>query len=412
MEPTTPQTDRNATREESPSRALVLASWLSTVALALSAVAAVIWVVVITDGAWAWTWVLPLISVAVAPALLSIAVAALLRHIGTLTTRAAVWVGVVGSIAWTLGALTVASWSTGFDEADAGLPRSTFGGLFLPLALASWAAATAATTPVMAALLVPARRRWIAWMGAAILCAIAVVPAGFAVIAPAPGVVVALVVSIAVLTIVQRLRRAPRSSDTVDGARAPLSRRPVPEPLRREQWRLVATFAGVSGIAGLACGAFALSGTFWPGVSLDGTQAMNAGLSAGAVAAVPLVLALGIIVANRFGAWMWVAAGSGLLALGFVAAAQGVGAGNSMQWPLSIGAAVGIGLVTAVVLTRALPHRGLPRVLLGIGVGVGTAGTLGLMAAMLLPLAAPIVAVWLLVWASRAGRSVGAGRIA
>lgn len=145
--------------------------------------------------------------IGVGPALTTLAVVVLVRGVELLTPRRALHSAVAATVAWTLAVLSSLSWSQGFDQADAGLPTTTFADAFVPLLLAAFAAGTVALLPVT----------WppLGRIGNVVLRAVlagvtalgAVVAIGVLMAAPVSVIVVALVVLVAS---VRWWRRGPR----------------------------------------------------------------------------------------------------------------------------------------------------------------------------------------------------------
>ncbi|MFZ4894390.1 hypothetical protein ACL9RL_08075 [Plantibacter sp. Mn2098] len=399
---------------------LTVASRLALTALVASTLASALWFVALTRTPWgdSASLIVSIVTIAVAPALLSPAVAAVLRHTGTLSAPAAVGVALFAPVAWVLGMLAMLAWTTGFTEADAGLPRSPFGELFIPLALTSWLVATGVSAPIFAGLLSSIRNRRTRQAGAIVLAATCVIPAGLSVAAPATGLVSAIIVSIIILVAVPRLTRgrsgtAATSSGSGAATSVYASTTRVRTPMRILQRRTIIGLAGVSAVIGLGCVAFALSGSHWRLESLgmlaavDGTQAMNAGLAVGAIAAVPFVLGAGIAMASLHGRWVWFIAGSIIVCLGFGAAAQALGAGHDAQWPLVVAGSVWVGVACAVLIGRVLQVGAIGavgRAAISIGCGIAASAAFGAVTVMLLPFVAPCGAVWLIIWSLRAPR--------
>ena len=141
----------------------------------------------------------------------------------------------------------------------------------------------------------------------------------------------------------------------------------------------------------------------------DSTHAMNLGLAAGALAAIPATIAAGIMLTPRFGAFMRWSALICCASLLLEAAAQLLGAGHATQWPLTLAAATLMGFALALPFGRLIPGRRSLRI--GVTVMLGLAGsTIGLnlvtMAAFIAPLAAAALVVWSLTRLSVASRGV------
>lgn len=368
---------------------LRLASALSLAALAVLTVAGVQRVALPPAGIWMWLGLT--FSVAVGPTLLSVAVIAMLRSRGVFSSPAAVGVSVVAIVAWSLALVTALSWSIGFDEADAGVARTLLGNLFVPLFLASCLAGTAVIAPICASRMMRIRPQWARWLLAILAAAVTVVPVGLGSISPVSGIVV----SIVLFVVAQRLRgetRARRVSPPFQ-----------PRPLTRGIRRRIVGLAIVSGSVGLLSVSFALTGSFWTTVTLDGTQAMNLGLATGSLAAIPVAVAGGIAMTRHHGARFWAPTLALIAALAAVSAGQFAGAGHPLQWPLILAAGACLGIGAAFVFSRLLPGGRMVRLIAMVGISMAVAVSIGLVTAMLLPVVAPLVAIAVVVWAIRSG---------
>jgi hypothetical protein len=363
---------------------------LAIAALILLTAAAVVLLTVQPPGPWAW-----IVTIGIAPILLSLSAAAVLRHAGVLTPPTAVGVAAGACLAWSLALLAFASWSVGFDEADAGLPRTLFGELFLPLFAASCLLGTVAMAPVWVPLLRPVRRAWARWSAAVGISALCVVPIGLTSVTPVTGLVVAIGLAI----IAQRMRLG------VGGTRRPTGvSAPPPAAVQRGRHGRLAWFSGASAVLGLLCMAFALGGSVWLADLIDGTRAMNVGLAAGALAAIPLVLGAGISLAQRLGWRVWLPASALIAALVVVSAGQFAGAGHPMQWPLMLTAAGCLGIGAALVLSRWLPGSRVVRSILTLAAGAAAAATIGVGLVVILPFITPFAAVAVAILALRQRR--------
>jgi hypothetical protein len=141
---------------------------------------------------------------------------------------------------------------------------------------------------------------------------------------------------------------------------------------------------------------------------LDGTRAMNVGLAAGALSAIPLVLGAGIALAQRLGARVWLLASALIAALVVVSVGQFAGTGHPMQWPLILAAAgclgIGIGIGAAPLLARWLPGSRVVRSVLTVAVSAAAAPTFGVGLIVVLPFITPFAAVVVTILALRQRR--------
>lgn len=179
------------------------------------------------------------------------------------------------------------------------------------------------------------------------------------------------------------LSSSPRSTSAAGGPR---------------QYASVGAAALVSLVAGIGCVVFSLTGSSWAAGVRDSTHAMNLGLAAGALAAIPAAVAGGTILSARFGR---VAHGSAFLCcagLVVVAAAHFHGSGHPRQWPLILVAAVLVGFAIALPFRRLVPVGRVALVALTILFGLA-ASVGGLFVVTAAGFLAPVGAAVLLAWA-------------
>ena len=353
------------------------------------------------------------------PLAFAVAAVLLMYSAEQLSGRAVVWTAVSALPAVGLTALAQASWAVGFDEADAGGGLSWFGSATLYFVALAWLFGTLTLlAPLGSALnqgtpflLRPLRTVVLAAISAAVL-----------------GPVMALAYLVGPLAggllLVLALRLGGHGPGTVawmpgpllvsvdDPAAAPTSQspsplpslaRPVPATRRRDAAVGVAALTTVG--AGAACAVFALTGSSWTSAAADATHAMNLGLGAGALAALPAAAAAGGVLAARYGAvilWSTLALCAGLV---LEATAQFLGAGHPGQWPFTVAAAAATGF--ALVLPYGRLIRGGLFLRLGMTILLGLAAALvGVFLVTAAGFIAPPAAVVLLVWSVRrlAGR--------
>ncbi len=349
------------------------------------------------------------LAVLVGPLFLTIAVLILLHRRGQLSAPASLCGAVAAVPAFALAALAAASWSVGFDEADAGMGRSWFGSatlLFIVLAWLAVAAALLAPTALLVSAKLPAPIR-LPLIG--LLAAIMAIVVGvlmvtgqmmgsvaaaavlvLAVLAGRPGSVRPAGLAVSVQVVEQR-----SSAGRTAG-------------LNRSAWAKACVVGLFAFVAGLGCAVFALTGSMWsPGIT-DSTHAMNLGLAAGALAAIPVAMAAGVIFTPRFGKSMRWAVLLLSAALAVEAAAQFAGAGHPLQWPMTVAAAVMLSLSFALPVSGLISSK--PVVRIGVAAALGLAGSMpGLMVVSAAAFIAPPVAAVLVVWSLRR-LSAGRGR--
>lgn len=326
-----------------------------------------------------------------------------------LSRRAVVWTAVSALPAVGLTALAQASWAVGFDEADAGAGLSWFGSAtpyFVALAwlfgtltlLAPLGSALNRGAPV---LLRPLRTVGLAAISAAVLGP--VMALSYLVGPLAGGLLLVLALRLGghgpgtlawtpgpLLVSVDHPAAAPPSPSAL-----PASRKPEAATRRRDVSVAIAALTTVG--AGAACAVFALNGSSWTSAATDATHAMNLGLGAGALAALPAAVAAGAVLAARYGALLlW---STLLLCAGLVleATAQFLGAGHPSQWSFTLAAAAATGF--ALVLPYGRLIRGGPFLRIGTTILLGLAASVGGLffvtaAGFIAPLAAAVLLVW------------------
>ncbi|PYH00596.1 hypothetical protein CVV67_08665 [Arthrobacter stackebrandtii] len=332
------------------------------------------------------------------PLALSFAVLILLRRRGQLSAPSALWLAAGAVPSWAVAALAAASWSVGFEEADAGTGQTWFGSSTLLFMLAAWVFGTASLLAPVASLAerkLPAPMRWLLSLPVAAVLSMVLG------VAAAMGQMMGAVVAATALVLAVAASRPEQPKVAVAEARRTGPPRSVPRAAAaRRSCATAGAMALVSLVAGLACAAFALTGSTWgPGAS-DSTHAMNLGLAAGALAAMPLVVSAALMLAPRFGKVMWISAA--LLGAGLVvaSASQLSGAGSSLQWPLILLAAVLGSLAFALPVSGLLSIR--PAVRLAIGIALGLAGFVpGIMVVSAAGFIAPVVAGVVVVMSAR-----------
>jgi hypothetical protein len=347
------------------------------------------------------------LAVFIGPLASALSAVVLLLLAGRLSAPAALSTAASAVPACGLAALAAASWSVGFDEADAGLGRSWFGSSTLLFFILGWVAGTLSLVAPTTSVLGKRGSRFIRHLQSIFLAApLALILGALMLMAPMIGTLGAAVLLVVTLGL-NRAKHPAAWRETVPVAVPP--RTPTPTPTVARTWRRDAA-AGAAAlltwIVGLGCAVFALSGSNWAPMVRDSTQAMNLGLAAGALAAIPATVAAGIMLTHRFGSVMRWSAVICCASLIVEAAAQLLGAGHPTQWPLILIAATLMGFAAALPFGRLIPGRRSLRI--GVTAMLGFAGSvIGLnlvtMAAFIAPLAAAGLVVWSLIRLSAKG---------
>ncbi|MBO0909699.1 hypothetical protein [Arthrobacter sunyaminii] len=325
-----------------------------------------------------------LASMFLGPLSLTLTAAALSYQSGRLSAPEALLTAAAAVPGWGLTAAAAISWSAGFTAADAGVPLNWFEAATLPILALALIAGTAALLPIVNTLWSPHRPLASRTTQSLLLAA----PAALAlVIAFMVGFLFAPFAAAGLLYVALRAESAdPRPME-------PTTRLPDSRSVRTA----VVVIAGGTLLVGLLCIGFALSGSTWSNLAEDSTAAMNLGLAAGALNAVPLTVAVGLMLLPRFGSVIrWTAL---LVSGAFLceAASQFAGAGHPWQWPLTLSGAVLLGFGIALPAGKLVPGSSLLR--LGVTVGVGFAGTVvGVFIVAGAGFIAPLVSAGLLVW--------------
>lgn len=325
----------------------------------------------------------------VGPLAATISGVVLLRRVGRLSARAAVFTMAGAVLAWALAATTAASWSVRFDEADAGQDFGWFGSSMLVFMILGWISGTACVAVAIDSLRANRRTIPVRVIQSVLLAApIALILGAVMLMPPMVGMLGAVVL------LIVALRQG----------------RPVPSPVRaavsnshpaQQNNRTVAVAAFALLIVGLGCAAFALTGSLWTSAVSDATHAMNLGLGFGAFAGIPLLMIVGHVLAQRLGATApWVVL-LGCASLAAEGAAQLLGAGHPWQWPAVVAAATLMGFAIALPFGRLVAGSRYARIGVIILMGLA-ASTLGLPLVTMSAFLAPIGSGVLLIWAWRA----------
>lgn len=286
----------------------------------------------------------------VSPALVTAAVLGLLRHARMLLPIRAVGVLLASTAAWALNFVAAWSWSIGFDEADAGGPRSALGSSFVVFFVAACVVGAVAVALLVgdlgAGLPLPVR-----WSSAFAAAVVAPPVAGAASSSPilAAFAAGALVVCSSVLTARSRPTAADRRTPAAP-ARAVTGHAVAGRRVRRE----IALVAGIALLLSSTGIVLAFTGSLWTPL-VDGTQAMQVGLGVGSLGLVPLLFGYGRLLAlRRPDARAAVRTGSMLTGAGLGAHAVlgvlGLISSGTFPWWAVLPAAAGVGVVVGGVV--------------------------------------------------------------
>lgn len=331
----------------------------------------------------------------------SIAAGALLLRTGFISAEQALLAAAAAIPAWTFGALMAASWSVGFDEADAGTGMSWFGSATLLFAFLAWFFGILALLPLTLAAFRHLSLHSVRWALGITLGAIGALAVGIMCLLPAGSILISAAALLVAGRLIPSTPRAPRSHPSRPETRTPLT------PRHRRQ---LAVVAAASAIIGLGCVAFALTGSLWGIGALDATDTMRVGILVGSLASTITVAASAVALFARVGPPVVAAAAALTAALVMVALSYALRDGDPKGWMLLILAAVATGLAGGFLFTPLLPARWWLRALLVAGIGAAIAATVGILGIIMATFISPVVAIVLAVMMARPPRSTHATR--
>ena len=309
----------------------------------------------------------------------TLAAGALLLRAGVIRAETALAAGIAAVPAWVLAGLAAASWSVGFDEADAGTAPSWFGQAAGVIFLAALTAGVAALLPLVSSILrtvQPPLLRTVLFVLIAVPGAVAL---GISAVVPAGIVLGAAAVLIAASF--QGRGRVIRSE--------PVNRTSAVLPPARR--RRLATVTATTALLGAACVLFALTGSSLAPAVGDSTQAMRIGLLAGALIAIVTTGAAAWALFPRVGRAVLLPAAALIMALLALAASYLADPNSPAGWPLLLTAAALTGIAGGLSLSPVLPGSSKLRVMLIAAISVATAASVGLMVITTAAFSAPIV---------------------
>ena len=335
------------------------------------------------------------LAVFLGPLALALSIAVLLQRRGLLSATTALWAAAGAVPACALAMVAAASFSVGFDEADGGAARSWFGSATLQFLGLAWLAGTIALLPPIAFVVKKKHPVPIRWLLAVMLAAFMAGVLGMLMLA---GQMMGDLAAAALL-VVAAVEGRPAWQAAGRGKSLPAepSRSLRPRSVTSRGYASAAAAALFSLVVGIGCAAVALTGNSWtPGVN-DSTHAMNLGLAAGALAAIPVAIAAGMLLTPRCGRVMRWSALLLCTGLALEAAAQLAGAGHALQWPMTLAAAVLLGFAMALPVGGMITSKRSLR--LGLTVMLGLAGSyVGLTVVAAAGFIAPLAAAFLLAW--------------
>lgn len=333
-----------------------------------------------------------------------VALSGLLRVLGYIEHWRSLLVNALALPALVLTLFAALSWGQGFDEADAGVELSGFSMAFGSLFLAAFVFGSLSSAILLDGLLANLMRnqgvRKIVAIAGGVILALAT---GLFVISPFSISASAAIAMVAAMWAKSRTGQQV-NPDTVswpDQAGSPQQEILPSAPSATGVPVSVRVLAGISAFVGAGAIAFAVSGSTWPGVTVDSTRALQLGMAAAALASIPLVIACSRWWGQKTRRFQWPMR---FLSMALVVFALGTLLGDgSGSWAsmihLGIGmvlSSVAVGWGSSVLLERRKTRRAGPN--MSIAIGIGFAFTLAFIWVSSMSFVLPVVAVVVLVW--------------
>ncbi|MDO5619687.1 hypothetical protein [Kocuria sp.] len=322
-----------------------------------------------------------------APCLLGLSVTALARSQRILSDGDGLLAGLLIIPAAALAALTVLSWNMGFQALDQGAPLVGLGRATVWLSLGAWVLGSAVLAVFLQATLSRTRLPRAGLVPLTVIGAGATTPIlAFSLISPLVVVVLAATVSALSMGVTFQSGRVTPSvrPDVVVARRLPSARRVS-----------ILVFLCAAGSA--VAVAYALSGSWWFGATLDSTQTMRHGIAASLLLTLPLLCVAGAECRRRASAstvWPTVLLAAAAYLATAIAYLQDMEShGSSVGF---IAGAVCVGSAAAwLVFTKLHARPKTVRVAVAACAGIAGAASLGMLAIPMSAFAMPVVAVGL-----------------
>lgn len=341
-------------------------------------------------------WVLAVLSAAICPALVSIAAVALVRCRGWLSEPRALLVLLLTVPGFILAGLAAVSFSVSWDLASVNVRGGWFADAWAWLVPVAWVLGASAITVMLTGLFDRTRLHPVAAVGIALLTGVVAAPiVGAILLLPFASAVAAAGIGLLTLVPLQSERFAPQTAPATPAKRPSLG-------VANARWsRALAVLAAAGGAGGIV---YAFIAPEWSRGVVDATVAMGQGTMIALIAALPLLAAVGIVLAARsrrspvhtWGPLL-------LLALSFLSAALAyIGAPDWER--MAPGFAAGSVLGGMAIVWWLAPRLRGPvgaRVSIAIAIGIGYAGLHGMLIAPLLSFVLPLVSAAFAIWGPR-----------
>jgi len=352
-------------------------------------------------------WAVTMLSNWLVPVLVVLGIVCLARERSLLTEGRALAVLSFSAVAFAFGALALIGFGQSFEAADQDVPETGLGAIWWPLLLASWIAGSMTSALFLDALLARTQLHRVTVLARSIplgaLVAASVAPTLITpVFAGLAGVAVAVLSLAAVRPAVD-----PHEQQARQSARVPTRQPSHPTPAPR---RTVRSLSVVSAVTSTVAVIYAFTGSLWPLAAVDSTIAMGQGISMALFSAVPLVAAVGLLLASRSRRatpHTWGPLALLVMSFGAVAAAYLPGPDDwDSAAPGFAAAATLSGCAVAWWLTSRLRGPRAIRIAIGLLCGLAYAAFFGLLGAPMLAFAVPLGAIALAIWPGKRLREV------
>ncbi len=383
-----------------------LALWCALVALAVAAAAgaAMVWANYPLAAA-GMGWVLPVLTVAVSPSLVAVGAVAWARQRALLSEPRALVLVALSLPAFVLALLAQLSYGMAFAAANRDVPATGLATAWPWLFGAACVLGAIAAALFIDALLRRARLHPTASVTLAVVAGGMIAPTiGLSLLTPYASAIGAAGLALLTLAPSRAARPAQRNAAPESAPEARAAAAEVPQRTRSLARALAWIAAGGSAV-GIV---YALTGSRWsPAGTADTTAAMGQGITIALVSALPLLAAIGALVAaraRRRPAHTW----GPLLLVALSVIAVAVAYLNAPAWDgmapaFGVASALG-GAAIAWWLVPRLRGPARTRTAIGVLVGIGYAAFLGMMVAPMLAFALPLLAAAFAIWVPRRPR--------
>ncbi|CAN5193208.1 hypothetical protein BH09ACT3_BH09ACT3_15610 [soil metagenome] len=345
-------------------------------------------------------WILSVLTVAVSPSLIAVGAVALARWHALLSEPRALALVALALPALVLAVLAQLSYGIAFDAADRDVPVAGLATAWPWLFGAACVLGACAVAIFIDALMRRARLHPAASVTLAVLAGVMLAPTiGLSLLTPYASAIGAAGLALLTLIPERAARPVPHSTGPEPAPHARTAPADIPQRTSSVA-RMLAWIAAIGSTVGIV---YALTGSRWSlAGSADATAVMGQGITIALMSAVPLLAAIGVLVAARARtrpAHTW----GPLLLVALSVTAVTVAYLNAPAW---YGMAPGFGVASALGgaaiawwLTPRLRGPARTRAAIGVLIGIGYAAFLGMLVAPILAFVIPLLAAAFAIWA-------------